>query len=372
MLRLGIAALGATQLLWIAGCSREGLDLTFGRLADAARTAFGVEAERPAPPAEGPRAKRPHLVTVAQVKLDRLRLTTVHTGSLRARRTVRIFNQEEGRIVALPRFEGDAVAEGETVVEIDSALLRSQLAKAVAIRKEGQITVKRLQRLRSSNVVPEDELLRAETALEVANAEEAMLRTRLGYTEVKAPFSGIVTERLAEPGDIAPRHSHLLTIIDPSTMVTDLEVSELLLPHLVVGGAVQVRIDALGDREFAGRIAHIYPELNPRTRQGRVEVELTPVPEQAQAGQFARVTFSVDASGRKVIPFAALRRDRDGEFVFRLDRDSRAHRTAVRSGHRLADRVEVLEGLAGGEQVVVRGFLGLNDGMTVEPVGEAG
>ena len=312
--------------------------------------------------------KREHLVETAIVMLDSLRLTSVYTGSLRSRRTVRIFNQEEGRVTRLPFFEGDRVEQGQLVLELDDALLQAEHAKASSVRREAESNLDRVRRLKQSRMVSEDEYLRAVTAVEVAKSDELMLKTRLGYTRVNAPFTGVVAERLVEPGDVVPRHSHVLTVIDPTALVADLQVSELLIPHLAVGDTVTVRIDALGDVEFEARVLRIYPEVESRTRQGRVEVGLTSVPQGARPGQFARVTFRVEASERKVLPFSALRRDHEGEFVFRLDDGDRVQRVAVRSGRRLADRVEILEGLQPDVRVVTKGFLGLSEGMEVRPV----
>jgi len=317
---------------------------------------------------KGPEKKREHLVETAIVKLDSLRLTSVYTGSLRSRRTVRVFNQEEGRVTKLPFFEGDRVEQGQLVLELDDALLQAEHAKAASVRREAESNLERVKRLKQNRMVSEDEYLRAVTAVEVAKGDELMLKTRLGYTRVNAPFNGVVAERLVEPGDIVPRHSHVLTIIDPIALVADLQVSELLIPNLSVEDRVTVRIDALGDAEFEARVLRIYPEVDSRTRQGRVEVELTSVPQGARPGQFARVTFRVEASERKVLPFSALRRDHDGEFVFRIADGDRVQRVPVRSGRRLADRVEILEGLEPEARVVTKGFLGLTDGMEVKPV----
>ena len=139
------------------------------------------------------------------------------------------------------------------------------------------------------------------------------------------------------------------------------------MPHISPGDTVSVRIDALGNVDFRGVVKRVHPVLNPVTRQGVVEVELNPVPARARAGQFVRVTFSTEALNRMVAPFAALRRDREGEFVFRVN-EEKAERVVVRSGRRLADQVEMLEGLEPGDQVVVRGFLGLSAGKRVTPV----
>ena len=330
----------------------------------------GCEQQSQGQPSQRPSGPKPHLVELATVRSDTMRLTSVYTGSLRNRRTVRVFTQEEGRITQLPFFEGDAVTEGEIILELDDRLLRAQLDKALAVRREAQVSLERFQRLKKQGLVTEDEYLRGETALEVAKAEARILHTRLSYTRVQAPFPSIVATRLAEPGDIVQRHTHVLTLIDPSSLVTELGVSELLMPHIAIGDKVIVHIDALGDEQFGGLVLRIHPELNARTRQGRIEIELRPVPTAARAGQFARVTFGVEALNRKMVPFSALRRDRDGEFVYRVEDSHTAQRVAVHSGERLADRVEILEGLAAGERVVVKGFLGLNDGTQVTPVGE--
>jgi RND family efflux transporter MFP subunit len=346
-------ALLAALVLSMSGCTQDAASVSNSQLAESKHA-----------PA--------HLVESAAVVQETLRMSSVYTGSLRHRQTVRIYNQEEGRLIRLPFYEGDRVNAGDIILELDATLLIAQLDKVKAVRREAETNMKRFRQLLDEKVLSENEHLRAKTAFEVAKAEQRLLETRIGYTNVAAPFSGVVTARLVEPGDFLVRHTHVLTLADPSSLVTDLAVSEMLLSHIAVGDTVRVRIDALGDTEFPGQVVRLHPELDPRTRQGRVEIELRPVPEGARAGQFARVTFSTEALDRKVIPFAALRRDRDGEFVYRIDDDRIVHRVHVRSGQRLADRVEVLEGLGVGDLVVVRGFLGLNDGKQVRIVNASG
>ena len=309
-----------------------------------------------------------HLVETAPVVSDNLSVVRTRTGTLNALREVRIHTQEEGRLTALPFSEGDAVKAGDVVVQLDDTLLRVQLERAAATRKQAAEDVKRLKELRGSKLISENEYTRAVTALEVAEADERLLQTRLGYTTIKAPFDGVVMARLSEPGNIIERHQHILTIADPSSLVTELPVSELILPGLAIGDVAQVRIDALGDRVFEGRIVRIYPNLDPLTRRGTIEVEIDPVPEGAAPGQLCRVELNTHAARRQVIPYAALRRDTNSEYVFVLDAESRAQRVDVESGLRLADKVEIRQGLQDGQQVVTRGFLGLTAGKAVKPV----
>lgn len=323
-----------------------------------------------APPEEPAAGKRDsvHLVETAPVVSDNLSVVRTRTGTLHARREVSIHTQEEGRITALPFYEGDAVQEGDVVLRLDDTLLEVQLARAAATRKQAAEDVKRLKELRGSKLISENEYARAVTALEVAEADERLLRTRLGYTVIRSPFDGVVTQRLSETGNVVERHQHVLTIADPSSLVTELQVSELILPGLAVGDAAPVRIDALGDRVFTGRILRIYPNLDPLTRRGTIEVEIDPVPDGAAPGQLCRVELNTHAAPRQVIPYAALRRDASSEYVFVLDEASRAQRVDVQSGLRLADKIEIRHGLSDGQQVVTRGFLGLAAGKPVQPV----
>jgi multidrug efflux pump subunit AcrA (membrane-fusion protein) len=101
---------------------------------------------------------------------------------------------------------------------------------------------------------------------------------------------------------------------------------------------------------------------------GTVEVALDPIPQGARSGQLSRVTLQSANRDRITIPFNALQRDSEGEFVYTLDETRRAQRTPVKSGLRIADRVEILEGLVADEQVITKGFLHLEPGLLAEPV----
>jgi len=329
---------------------------------------FSVSACQQAPQESAARAERAHLVETASVVTDSLSVIRTRTGTLRALREVEVFTQEEGRITALPFYEGDSVKQGDVVVRLDDTLIRAQLARATATRKQAEQNLTRLKELRSRKLVSEDEYARAVTQLEVAEADERVLNIRVGYTTIRSPIDGLVSARLSEPGNVVERHDHVLTISDPSSLVTELPVSELILPRLKTGDTARVRIDALGDQVYEGHVTRIHPTLDPVTRRGTVEVELQPVPEGAAPGQLCRVELGTHAAERRVIPFSALRRDDESEYVFVLDAEQKAQRVNVTSGLRLAEKIEITEGLQDGQRVITRGFLGLTGGKQVKPV----
>ena len=312
-----------------------------------------------------------HLVEVYTVERQAVSSAHQRTGTLRARRTVRIHSQEEGKVTQAPFYEGDRVKRGQRIVTLADELLRAELKKLQATAKQASVDLQRLNKLAKKRAVSDDELIRARTALDVADAGRKLLETRLGYTRITAPFDAVITERMVEPGDVVARHAHLLTLSDPNSLVTELSVSELLLPQIATGDTVEVTIDALGSRRFPGRILRIHPDLDPVTHQGTVEVVLEPVPDNARSGQFARITLKTVATDRMLVPFASVQHDRDGEFVYLLNGEQEAIRQGVRSGIRIADKIEILEGLNPGDQVIQRGFLGLNVGKKVKVVNKA-
>ena len=316
-------------------------------------------------PRSAARQPSPQVVETARAEQRELAQTMKVVGTLEAVRRVDIVTQEEGTLVHLPWFEGDAVTEGEVLLRLDDAVIRAELDKARATRRQAELDLERLQGLVPRRLASEDELARARTALALARAEEALLQTRLARTVVRAPFAGVITRRLREPGDALPRHTHVLSMADPRRLRVRVAVSELLLPHLAAGQAVAVTIDALGGAVHPARIERVHPTVDPLTHKGLVDAVLEPVPAGARPGQLCRVTLRGAARPRLVVPFAAVRHDARGAYVYRIE-DGVARKRPVRTGQVLATWMEILKGLADGDEVVTQGFLGLEDGRPVQ------
>lgn len=316
------------------------------------------------------RKGKPHLVEVAVAQYEKRSQTAERNGSLRALQSAKLFNQEEGRVTRVLVREGDVVKKDDVLVKLDDGLIRAQYNKASASLRQARQDLDRIKPLMKQKLISEETLGRTRTAYEVALAEQKVLKTRLDYTVIKAPFNGTIAERKIEPGDVAPKHTHLLTIVDPSKLISAVTVSELELPYLKIGGVAYVSIDALGKQRFKGEVIRIHPTVDPATRLGRIEVALDPVPQGARAGQFCRISLETSEHKRLMVPFASLRRDQEGELVYVVGKDNKVQKRIVASGVRMSDKVEVRNGLQAGERVVMRGFLGLDDGKKVSIVGE--
>ena len=314
------------------------------------------------------RTPTPTPVEVATVSRSPLIAHRILTGSLQAVTTVHIFNEEEGRIVELPFYEGDAIEQDAILARIDDRLIQAELNKAEATLKQAKVDVKRLDSLYRKKLASEDELARARTALELARAEVSLLQTRMAHTRIKAPFSGIISERLKETGDVVPVHSHILTLFDPAQIKIVIPVSELLLSNINIGDAVQIRIDALGEQQYPATVKRIFPTIDPQTRKGMMEMQFATIPAGARPGQLCRVTVNTQTTPRRNVPFAAIRHDSLGEFVYRIKPDNTVESVRVQTGILLGNQMEILEGIEVNERVVVKGFIGLRDGKKIVPV----
>ncbi|WP_417549279.1 efflux RND transporter periplasmic adaptor subunit [Methylophaga sp.] len=329
----------------------------------------GCERDKPTPTAQ----IKPHLVEVVTAELKDISVSRERNGSLKAIQEIQIFNQEEGQIAALPFFEGDRVEKGQVIARLDDGLLRSQLTRAQALTRKSATDLAQIKDLVARKLTTQNELTRIETELAVAKAEEEALQTRLSYFVIRSPITGVVTLRNSEPGNIAERYSHLMTIADQQTLITEVQLSELLLNNLQEGDEASIQIDALragtnSNQDLTGKISRIYPDIDPMTRTGTLEIALNPVPAGARAGQFVRVTLTSQQAKRLLIPFIALRRSVEEEYVFTVNSDNQVQVTPVTTGLEIGDQIEILEGLAGGELVVIRGFTNLRDNKTVKIV----
>lgn len=304
------------------------------------------------------KSARPHKVEVAGVSLQDLQQDYRFTASLEPVRLVKLFTQEEGQLKRLPFYPGDRVKKGDIIAVLDDTLIRTELDKARATLHQVQVDLTRVEKMLPRKLASEEEVARSKTAVELAAADVKQYQTRLAHTRIRAPFDGVITERLAEPGDVISLQQQLATLEDDSSLKALVNVSELLLPQIKPKDRVDLSIDALGNQHFSASITRIYPTIDSATRQGRVEIGLSPVPDQARPGQLCRITFSIHARQKLVVPNSAVRIDQQGTAVYRIS-NNQAQQVRVDTGLQTDTHTEILSGLKAGDTVVVRGFFGL-------------
>ena len=292
------------------------------------------------------------------------------TGTIEALSTVRIFNQEPGRIKSMPFYPGDMVKKDQLITILDDAILIREFEKARAQHSQVKLDLKRLKRLIPRKLASKEQLSRAETLVEQAGAEENLFKTRLSYSKIRAPITGVITQRLPEVGDVVSLHSHILSIADVSQLKVTLSLSELTISQLKEDMAVSIRIDALGDTKFDGKILRIHPTIDIASRQGTIEIIFNQVPQGAIPGQLCRIEINTITAPRLVIPVIAIQNDSIGEYVYLVNEENKTKLMRINTGIQVSEWVEVISGLKVDDVVVTKGFQGLAKAKTVKIIDE--
>ncbi len=276
--------------------------------------------------------------------------------------------------------EGSYVRQGQVLVRMNDALIRSQLRQQEAQVASARATLAQVsndyQRAVSlsgqgylSRSTLDQRLAQQRTAqanVQAAEAGRQETLTRLSQTEVRAPVSGLITSRSVVLGQIVQPGAELFRLVRQGQLELNAQVPEAELQALRAGMPARVTLSEVG--ELVGTIRVVTPQVDPQTRIGLARISL-PARGGVRTGMFGTATIAVAAAPTLTVPQAAVV-FRDGAAgVFVLDRGARARFRRVTTGERREQQVAVLSGLAAGERVVLdgAGFLGDGDLVTVAP-----
>jgi len=287
-------------------------------------------------------------------------------GTVEAERQTTIAGRILSRVVSLDIDAGQRVEEGEVLAQLDDTDLRERLEQARAVLNARQANMDqareelaRAERSAEHAAASELEVIRARNVLRAAEADlngaqRAVQEAEivLGYTEVRAPFAGVVIDRIAELGDTVTPGQPLLTMYDPGRMQLVASVRESLSAGLEVGEKVGAENESIGLRCEA-EVAEIVPEASAQSRSFLVKVT-GPCPPGVYPGMFGRIFVPVGEERVLAAPASAVRRVGQLNLVEVVRDDDTLERRSVRLGRTLdGGQVEVLSGLREGERVLI-------------------
>ena len=327
--------------------------------------AAGARAQNEPPPAP---------VVVQAAQLLALAPVTWYPGTIISRNKARLAAEVAGRVVTVAGV-GARLNAGDVAARLDDSLLKQTLAEnlgAVA-REEARLVyldaeVKRLQRLVRQNTAAKSQLQEAEANLGVARGDLAanqarvgLTRERLDRTVLKAPFPGVVVERLLEPGEWADEGSAVLRLVDARDPYVQSWVPVQALKF--VSEETELRLKGR-PTEATGRVHTIVPVGDDRSRLYELRIAVSGV--DWPVGQDIRVAVP-SAAPREVVVIHrdALVLRRDGTVVYRVNGENVAERVEVETGIASGDLIEV-SGIRPGDKVVTRGGERLRPGQKVE------
>jgi RND family efflux transporter MFP subunit len=337
---------------------------------------FGCAHSSP-PPAAPAVARAQRVQAVAAQEPE----TIQSAGTLHARETAVIAAQVPGHIRQVLVQAGDRVRAGQLLVTLDDEALQSMLIQATAGEHAAQEqllaaqsdaslaaqTLARYQTLKDQKSVSPQEFdevqKHAEAAglrvasgnalAEQAKAAVAGARIQLGYTALRAPFDGIVTARLADPGSLAAPGVPLLQIDRDGPLQDDTSVDESLIGSVRLGMPLAVSLEGAGAQPIRGTVAQIVPAADPASRSFLVKIDL-PASSGLRAGMYATTGIPRATRPAILVPASVLAQRGSLDCVYALDANGLAQLRYVTLGNRHGDQVEILSGVSAGETLVNR------------------
>jgi RND family efflux transporter MFP subunit len=301
------------------------------------------------------------------------------TGTIHARETAVVSAQVMGRIQQVMVREGDSVRAGQTLVVLDDAALRASTDQAQAAVKAAQSeqtaaqtdaklaasTLQRYKQLQAEKSVSPQEMdevsRRAEAAAarleavsaqtDAARAQESGARTMLSYTRLLAPFSGIVTARMADPGTMASPGVPLLQVDQAGVLQLDATVDESAIGAIHKGMKTQVAFDGGNSASLAGTVAEIVPAADPASHSFLVKIDLASS-SQLRAGMYGTAEFSNGTRQAILIPRSAVVMRGSLASAYILDGQGIAQLRSLTLGAAQGNLIEVLSGISSGEKLV--------------------
>jgi RND family efflux transporter MFP subunit len=323
------------------------------------------------------------------------------TGTVHARVESQLASQLMARVLTVNVHAGDRVREGQTLLTLSSRETDAGYHKVEAVLAEAQnsiaetesgiaaakanldlagVTAERMNDLYSKRSISKQELDETNARLKTAQANYEMAKARReeltsrieqsnaalqqaqvsrSYTQIRAPFAGVVTARNAEAGTLAVPGNPLLTLEagDGYQFRAEVEESRISLVHLT--DTVAVSLDAQRG-EIRGRVREVSPISDVNSHSYTVKIDLPPT-EALHSGQFGHVSFMAGSRQAMTVPTVALVENGQLVSLF-VSEDGVAHARLVTLGDKREGQVEVLSGLQHGDRVICPVPLGLADG----------
>ncbi len=324
------------------------------------------------------------LENIALARQETLQVGPAIAGTLEADRTAQVRAEVGGAVVAVDAEPGQAVTRGQVLARIDDTGVRDSYASSEAAVRSAELNAglarrnaERTRALAQAGALADRDREQAEWNLSNAEAQWADAKARMANAEkqlartvLRAPFSGVVSERPVNLGDIVQNGTALFTIVDPATLKLEGAVEADALEGLKVGTPVTFTIHG-AEKPITGRISRINPAVDPATRQIRITVALPTGGQNVVSGLFAEGRVATSTRVGVVVPNGAVDRKGLKPFAVRI-KAGKVERVDVELGviDAAREQMEVRSGLAAGDTLLLGGARGIAPGSAVQ-VGNA-
>jgi RND family efflux transporter MFP subunit len=335
------------------------------------------------PSSSAPKGRLAPSVVVAKVLARDVPVEVQAPVDLRPLEQADVGSKVLGYVDAVFVERGDRVKKGQIVALVRPSDLPDQLAAARSsigqIKAQAALARTNYQRannLAPSGVVSQQELQSASAALASAESAESSaqaqisgLAIRLGETRITSPITGYVSQRRLDTGALVgpPGGGAIITVVRMDRLRVFLTLNETDAMGIAVGMDAHVELDAMPERSYSGKVVRVAPAFDPLTRTLEAEVQLANDSGELRPGMYGRGFIRREVHpNTPVVSVNAVQISSKQKYAFVLH-DTKVERRVLTTGAEIDDggALEVLSGLAPGDEVVIAGADGLADGTTV-------
>ena len=290
------------------------------------------------------------------------------SATLRAETQIQILARAAGQVRARNVEEGDKIKAGEVLARIEASEQSSAVDRTDADLAQARRDLERETKANAQGLSSKQALERARFEVERLELARRDARRNLGYTVVRAPIAGTVTQRMVKYGDLVIPNQPMFEIVDFDSLVAEVFVPEKDVHTVTVGGVARLRSPSSGQELPGGKVLRIAPVVDARSGTVKVTLDL-PDTEGLRPGMFVDIHLVVASEDDALLlPRRALVYDNDQPYAFKLVGDNKVERVKVSPAIEDRDFIKPASGFAPGDRVVVAGQIGLKDGAAVEPV----
>ena len=349
---IAVLILGAAGVLW--------------QQQDAIRSGLGLASETEAKkPRRGGRAV-PVIVAAVSAAKDDLLFEAVGTG--RAKRSVMLRLDAEGKVIASGLVSGDRFGKGDVLLALEDEEQRLALTLAKTRLAEAERVLTRFERLRTSGAAATATLDQARTEAKIAAQEVEKAQKELDDRVLRAPFGGVAGLPNVEVGDWVDGSVDIATLDDRSVLLVEFNLPEQLLGRVEPGLLVTATTPAFGGEAFQGAVIDIDSRIDAVSRAARIRVAIPNDQDLLRPGASFTVSVPLPGAEYPVVPELALQFAKGTLHVWRVNGET-AEKVAVRLVRRRNAEVLVEGPIAPGDQVVIEGTQRLAPGKTITIVG---
>ena len=295
------------------------------------------------------------------VSIEPFAVTLQALGTAKANESVMITPQESDVITSLNFSDGQRVETGTVLAQLNSNEQKARLNELNINLAEAERQLKRIQNLVLSNSTSAQLLDEQQARVKALIEQREVAQENLNKTFITAPFSGKLGLRQVSLGAYVKPGDVLTTLDDIKTIKVDFSISERHLPSVNEGQTVFAESVAYPGVQFEGTITNVNSRIDPATRSFSIRTKIDNAAEQLRPGMLLTITLQKRVLNTLVIDEKALVPDHEDQFVFKVV-DGKAVKTKVIIGERRPGKVQILEGVAIGDEVVVQGTLRIRDG----------